>query len=93
VNRQTVIIVVVVVLLVHVALFYAAVHMRSLPVVKPVPRPNFGESAQVYIDAETGQKFTYREIHVSTKLADAETLKRLEAERTAKPPPPPPPTP
>lgn len=92
-NRQTIIIIVVVVVLVHAGLFYVATHMKSLPTVKPRPRPNFGESSQAYTDAETGEKFVYREIRVSTKLVDPETMKRLEAQRDAQATPPPqPPT-
>ena len=35
---------------------------------------------QVYTDSTTGEKITYREIKVSTKLADPEMVKRMEEE-------------
>jgi hypothetical protein len=78
VNRQTVIIIIAVVVLLHVGLFYVAAHTRALPKVRAVPRPNFNLSEQTYRDSTTGEKLTYREISVSTKLADPATIKRME---------------
>ena len=77
-NRQTIIIVITVVVLLHVGLFYFASRTPALPKARVVPRPNFTTEEQVYIDSTTGEKITYREIKVSTKLADPAMVKRME---------------
>ncbi len=82
-NRQTILIIVGVVALVHVVFFYLATRTPARPKTKSVLRPNFNVSEKAYTDAETGEKFTYREISVSTKLIDPEVLKKLEAQRDA----------
>jgi flagellar basal body-associated protein FliL len=77
-NRQTVIIIISVVVLLHVGLFYLAAHTSALPKTRVVPRPNFTTDEQVYHDTTTGEKVTYREISVSTKLADPAMVQRME---------------
>ncbi len=56
----------------HIAVFMiiARVRMNSQPPFVPPPEPNFRVAEKVIVDPETGKKTTYREIHVSTKLAD-----------------------
>jgi hypothetical protein len=87
VSRRTIYLIVFAALLLHAALFYVFGGMRALPNTRYVPRPNFGYSEEVYKDAATGERITYREIRVSTKLADAETLRRIETARAATPNP------
>jgi flagellar basal body-associated protein FliL len=77
-NRRTIFIIVSAVVLLHVGLFYVAAHTRALPKTRVVPRPNFISDEQVYSDSTTGEKLTYREISVSTKLADPAMIQRME---------------
>lgn len=83
-NRQTIIIVVTVVALVHLAFFYAATHMKPRIEARVIPRPSFGVKEESYRDAETGEKLTYREIRVSTRIIEPAEMKRLEALRDAR---------
>jgi hypothetical protein len=69
--------------LLHVGLFYVAAHTSALPKTRQVPRPNFTTEEQVYTDSTTGEKLTYREIKVSTKLADPAMIKRMEEQIAA----------
>ena len=54
----------------HLGLFMFLVHLRPQVKSAPAPKPNFTVVSQTYVDAETGEKTVYREITVSTKLAD-----------------------
>lgn len=60
------------VLVMHIAVFMIVVRIRldSQPPFIPEPEPNFRVAERVIVDPETGKKTTWREIHVSTKLAD-----------------------
>jgi hypothetical protein len=82
-SRRTIVIIISVVVLLHIGLFYVAAHTRALPKVRVVPRPNFTTDEQVYRDSTTGEKLTYREISVSTKLADPAMIKRMEEQIAA----------
>lgn len=77
-NRRTIFYIIAVAVLFHVGLFYLASHTRALPKVRQVPRPNFTNNEEVYHDSTTGEKITYREFKVSTKLADPAMIKRME---------------
>lgn len=86
-SRRTIAIIVVAAILFHAGLFFWMSRVQALPKAHKIPRPNFGSTEQTYQDAETGEKITYREIRVSTTLADPALLKKLDAERAGTPPP------
>jgi hypothetical protein len=54
----------------HLGLFMLLMHLRPQPKFVPPPKPNFTVVSQTYVDSSTGEKTTYREITVSTKLAE-----------------------
>ena len=72
----------------HVALFAIFGRMRALPKSHYIPPPNFGYAEETYKDVQTGEKLTYREIRVSTKLADPATMERMRLQRAAASPQP-----
>lgn len=87
-SRRTIFYIIIGAVLFHVGLFYIASHTRALPKTRVIPRPNFTTNEQVYSDTTNGDKITYREFKVSTKLADPEMIKRMEeqiAKAKAKP--------
>jgi len=47
--------------------------LRREPSPAPPPPPNFSAKAATVVDPETGEKTTYREITVSTKIAPGST--------------------
>lgn len=50
----------------HLGVFMFLSHLRPAP--PAPPGPNFKVRSQVVVDRETGEKTTYREITVSTRL-------------------------
>ena len=65
------------VLLLHGGLFYALSQLRpptKARSVTPRPTPNFAYDEDIVTDPQTGRRTIYREIRVSTKLADPATL-------------------
>jgi hypothetical protein len=76
-SRRTIFYIIVAAVLLHVGLFYFAAH-TSVPKVRQVRRPNFTSNEEVYSDTTTGEKITYREYKVSTKLADPAIIQRAE---------------
>jgi hypothetical protein len=58
----------------HLGLFIWLAPVHPVPKVKYVPPPNFGYKEIVYENPRNGEKTTYREITVSTKLADPKKL-------------------
>ena len=82
-SRRSVYLIVAVAVLFHVGLFAIFGRMRALPKNRYIPPPNFGYAEETYKDVQTGEKLTYREIRVSTKLADPATIERMRAERAA----------
>ena len=53
----------------HLGVFMLLSNLRPAPRAPRPPRPNFSAKATTVVDAETGEKTTYREITVTTKLA------------------------
>jgi hypothetical protein len=74
VSRRTVLWIVVGAVLFHAALFLVFGRMRALPKTKYIPPPNFDYREQVYENPRTGERTVFREIEVSTKLADPKKL-------------------
>ncbi len=58
--------------------------LRPTPKTAPPP-PNFSARATTVVDAETGEKTTYREITVSTKFPPASATPPPEKPRLAEP--------
>ncbi len=60
------------VLVAHIAVLMIVFRLRfdALPPPAPTPEPNFSVAEKMVVDPETGQKTIYRDIHVSTQLAD-----------------------
>jgi len=85
VSRRTLILIIVAAILFHVGLFYFFGRSPALPKARYIPPPNFGYAEQSYRDAESGEKITYREIRVSTKLVDPETLRKLQEKQATTP--------
>lgn len=54
----------------HLGLFMFLMHMRPRAKFTSPPPPNFTSVSQTVVDQRTGERATYREITVSTKLAD-----------------------
>lgn len=75
-SRRTVWWIVAAAVLVHAGLFLLFGQMKALPQTHrtPAPKANFGYQEQAYDDPKTGERVTFREIRVSTKLADPATL-------------------
>jgi len=86
VSRRTLFLIIGLAVAFHIGLFWYFGRMRALPKSRYVPPPNFGYAEETYKDATTGEKLTYREIRVSTKLVDPETLRKIEAQRASPPP-------
>ena len=83
-SRRTILWIVLAVVAVHLGLFYLFGKMRALPKVKHIPPPNFGYKEEVYENPKTGERTIYREIRVSTKLADPAKLPPPPAASTPK---------
>ena len=65
------------VILIHAALFLTLGRARALPRAHRIPpraTPNFAYDEDVVENPKTGERTVYREIRVSTKLADPATL-------------------
>ncbi len=56
----------------HIGVFMLISQIRPKPKFVPPPPPNFSARERVVVDAETGEKTIYREITISTKLANPE---------------------
>ena len=84
-SRRTLILIIAAAILFHVGLFYFFGRNPALPKARYVPPANFGYAEQAYQDADTGEKITYREIRVSTKLVDPETLRKVQEKQSATP--------
>ena len=54
----------------HLGLFMLLMHLRPEAKSPPPPQPNFTSVSQTVVDQKTGERTIYREITVSTKLAD-----------------------
>jgi hypothetical protein len=74
VSRRTILWIVASAIVLHLGLFLIFARMPALPKVKYIPPPNFGYKEETYDDPKTGERTIYREIRVSTKLADPEKL-------------------
>jgi hypothetical protein len=74
VSRRTIVWIVLGAVIFHLGLFLLLGRMRALPKTRQVPPPNFGYKEEVYDNPKTGERTIYREIRVSTKLADPKKL-------------------
>jgi hypothetical protein len=74
-KRRTVIRIVVGVVLFHAVAFAILSQMKPLPKTRYIPPPNFRYKEETYEDPKTGERTIWREIRVSTKLRDRESLK------------------
>ncbi len=54
----------------HLGFFMLLVHLRPQMKLAPPRKPNFTAVSQTSVNPQTGEKTIYREITVSTKLAD-----------------------
>jgi hypothetical protein len=69
----------------HIGVFMLLSHLRPGPKRVLPPAPNFSAKAATVVDPETGEKTTYREITVSTKLAPRSPQPPPETPRLAEP--------
>ena len=63
----------------HIGVFMLISQFKPKPRLVPPPKPNFSAREQVVVNAETGEKTTYREITVSTKFAPEASTKPPES--------------
>lgn len=68
-NRKQIALIVIAVILLHAGLFWAVSNTKPLPKKPYIPPPNFSAKEATWVDEKTGEKITYREFKVSTKLA------------------------
>lgn len=78
-KRRTVYTIILGVIVLHAGLFLLFGQMRALPKTRYVPPPNFGYKEERYENSKTGELTVYRQIRVTTKLADRDKLKDPEA--------------
>ena len=82
-NRRSVFRIILAVLVVHAALFVLFGQMRALPKTRYIPPPNFGYKEETYENPKTGERTVWREIRVTTKLANREKLAERENAQAA----------
>jgi hypothetical protein len=85
VSRRQVLYLVVAVVILHAGAFLLLGRMRALPKARVIPPPNFGYQEEVFEDTKTGERTIYREIRVSTKLADPKKLPPTPVPRPPEP--------
>lgn len=73
-SRRTILWIVLGAITLHLALFIWLAPVKPVPKTRYIPPPNFGYREAVFEDPRTGEKTTFREITVSTKLADPKKL-------------------
>ena len=73
-KKRTIVYIVLGAIVLHIGLFLIFGQMRALPKTRYVPPPNFGYREEYYVDPRTGERTTWREIRVSTKLSGPEKI-------------------
>ena len=69
----------------YLGIFMLASSLHPRPRIAPRPMPNFSAKATTVVNAETGEKTTYREITVTTKFAPGAATPPPEKPQLEKP--------